>query len=107
MAEYGELPPKKWPKERSAAFDSLPGNAQIALRRLRCAIAEDTRTNNSEYVEPRARLPEDANPITAPVISQIVTAIAALKAAGVLASKAEPKTIETSTVEEDLGPRRF
>jgi hypothetical protein len=113
MSEYGEMDPSEWPDPfdpdakttKKIRGRKLPANARIALMRLRCALKKDALAlKNAEYIEPRARLPEDAAPITAPILSQIVTAIAALKAAGVLVrGEDKPAPIEAHAVEDDRG----
>lgn len=82
MAEYGEVPRTQWPTGNKLA--RLPTNARIALVRLRKALdADKLGLANAEYVEPRVRRPEDEEPLTVPMLSQIAAAILALKAAGV------------------------
>lgn len=83
MAEFGEQPPAKWPKKNSDAFERLPGNAQIALRRLWGANKDDALgLKNAQYVEPRGIGEEDATGFPSAVYS-IAAAILALKASGV------------------------
>jgi hypothetical protein len=98
MAEFGERPSSEWPSEKSAAYKKLPGNGQIALKRLRCALLETSKTANSEYVEPRARTSEGA-PEQAPMIAQIVAAMESLIAAGVV--QRPPVVIEAQAVNDN------
>ncbi len=110
MAEFGEVPPEKWPSPKKK---NLPANARIALVRLRKALdADKLGLANAEYVEPRVRRPEDEEPLTVPMLSMIASAILALKASGVElrrpleAQAIAPITLpaprpETTTEEED------
>ena len=101
MAEFGEVPPEKWP---SVKKKNLPANARIALVRLRKALdADKLGLANAEYVEPRVRRPEDEEPLTVPMLSQIAQAILALKAAGVEIRKPEPIEIEVEVVNPATG----
>lgn len=54
MAEYGELESSLWPVEGSEEYQKLPGNAVIALVRLREALKKNNLgLANAQYVEPR------------------------------------------------------
>lgn len=54
MAEYGDKPVSEWPQPNTPEYDKLPGNAQIALARLRCARKENQLgLGNAQYIEPR------------------------------------------------------
>jgi hypothetical protein len=92
MAEYGEIPDSEWP--RGAALKKLPGNAQIALKRLREALKGETLgLRNAEYVEPRATAQPAAESVSLPMLEAIAAAIMALKQAGV---KPEPIDVTPS-----------
>ncbi len=81
MAEFGEMPPEKWPSPKKK---SLPANARIAIVRLRKALdADKLGLANAEYVEPRVRREEDEAGMSVPMLQAIAAAIFALKAAGV------------------------
>lgn len=103
MSEYGQSPVSDWPVVGSAAFDKLPGNARIALRRLRAADQEEELgLANSKYVEPTA---QEAGPGLGDgqgLLAGIALAIMAMKAAGVLDQEPAPAHIETQKVEEDF-----
>ncbi len=79
MAEFGEMPPSKWPsKDR---LKKMPANASIAMARIRKAATKDG-LRDTELVLDRtegAVVPEPS----APMLSQIAAAIMALKSAGV------------------------
>ena len=95
MAEFGEKPQSAWPRRKTKEYEKLPGNAVIALQRLRCAIAETGKTSNSEYVEPRSRPEADApDTISVGNIERIAAAIAALEASGVVFKRAAPIEVE-------------
>lgn len=54
MTEFGEMGEENWPSEGSGPYKALPGNARIALARLRCAVERDKLgLANAQYVEPR------------------------------------------------------
>lgn len=54
MAEYGELDSTQWPREGTEEYEKLPGNAVIALVRLREALKKNSLgLANAQYVEPR------------------------------------------------------
>lgn len=55
MAEYGEVDSTQWPIEGTEQYAKLPGNAVIALIRLREAFKKNSLgLSNAQYVEPRA-----------------------------------------------------
>lgn len=112
-AEFGEKLPSTWPKPGSKEFEKLPGNAQIALRRLRSANKDDKLALlNTQYVEPRTLTGEDSGSGES-AVAAIAAAIMALKAAGVSLRRDEitqslapidvtPESVETQeTTEED------
>ena len=54
MTEFGEMGEENWLIEGTEEYKSLPGNARIALARLRCAVERDKLgLANAQYVEPR------------------------------------------------------
>lgn len=54
MAEYGEVDSTQWPREGTPEYEKLPGNAVIALVRLREALKKNSLgLANAHYVEPR------------------------------------------------------
>lgn len=99
MAEFGEKSLDELPKIKSKAFDKLPINAQIALRRIYRANEDDNLALlNTQYVEPRNLAPEGgALPTSA--IEQVAAAILALKAAGVSLRRDEkPSPIDVTPI---------
>ena len=48
MMEYGQKPPEKWPS--GPALEKLPGNAVIALARLRAARRERDGEKSTEII---------------------------------------------------------
>lgn len=96
MSEYGQIPPDQWPAKGSDKFAQLPGNAQIALRRLRSANKDDSLgLKNSMYVEPRGFGSDDDGASGVSVVYTIAAAILSLKAAGVEVRK----TIDAEVVQ--------
>ena len=97
MAEFGEKPASDWPEVGSKQFEKLPGNAQIALRRLRAANAEEELgLANSKYVEPRELEQSGGGQSASNLIAGIAAAIMALKASGVTWEL--PVVVDTETV---------
>ncbi len=86
MGRFGEKPFEDWPKIGSEEFRKLPGNAQIALRRLYRANKDDLLAlKNSEYVEPRSRQFDDGGAEQAIGIGQgIIAALIAAERAGLI-----------------------
>lgn len=111
MAEFGEIPASKWPAKDSPAFKRLPGNAQIALRRLWCANKDDSLAlKNAQYVEPRGLEADGDGASASGVVYTIAAAILALKAAGVeirkpidaqIVDPVRPIAAEPASVEEE------
>jgi hypothetical protein len=90
MAEFGEAEASSWPVPGDEDFEELPGNAQIALRRLRSANKDDKLAlMNSEYVEPRARVDAGMGADNGSLLAGIALAIAAMKAAGIVLNAPE------------------
>lgn len=119
MAEFGEVPPSKWPKKDK--LSKMPANARIAIVRLRKALdADKLGLANAEYVEPRQRPVDGDEAPRTPMLEQIAAAILALKAAGIdvrrqaLANEAveavmqlpPPPLVEVATEEDKPGDAR-
>ena len=102
MAEFGDMPPSKWPKP-----DKLPANGRIAMARVLKAMTQDG-IKDTELILDRTEGAVIAEP-SVPMLSQIAAAILALKAAGV----ALRKPIEAEVVpppaldDEEENERRF
>ncbi len=98
MAQYGDLPPSKWPTAKQ--LEKLPANASIALARLKKARRYDG-IRDTELILDRtegAVVPEPS----LPMLSQIAAAILALKAAGVEVRKPiEAEVVASQQIENE------
>ncbi len=79
MAEFGEVPPSRWPNKKQ--LEKMPANASIALARVRRAATANG-LRDTELVLNRTEGAVTAEP-SAPMLEQIAAAIIAMKAAGV------------------------